>query len=834
MISARIMRQGPVYISGLVLTALSGGAYIAQSSFVNEESSFLYFMFCYSLVIAFMILRWVSKTRVEPAQKIFHKTWLLTLFLISCYSLNESIGLFAPSVIWFRIVLNVVMVNLLLFAYWSYLSVWVKACISFINGTGVTVFLYLSLYLLPGYPMAGLLLPVLGISFHVFIPLCLLIHSYRLQRRVGALEGRLFYYFLTGFSLSILLCVISAVKWGNTVNRLNDIIEATSEKEEDLNEMLAAARYITPSAKNINVLKNAENRWTRSDSRVNIFSLGLFNDRDVNALQHDPLLQIALVTGGTLHISRSERTALLRLITDSRHESEERLWDDSNLKTLSVDTRIDIWPSCYLSYTDKLIKLGAAPRASRFVPGEAIYTFELPQGAVVTSLSLWVNGKEEKGVLSTREKADSAYRQIVGKEKRDPSIVHWQEGNSVVVRVFPVTAEEPRQFRLGITSPLSIIAGKAVYNSIYFKGPDASGALETISTQLHETVGGLEISKDFVSHADRSYTRRGDCNPVFALGFDATLSRNCSYSFGSSTYKMFPYHEELESIQLANLYLDVNSAWSKKEFMELAAFSDRLNVFVWDMSMVRVTKENAESYWQKLKQQHLSLFPFYKVETASQSLVVTKNEKGYLALTALKETDFYKNTRLYFKQSAQVRVFGLGGSLLPYQRSLIEYRRLQYEEGNIAILKNRIIKNNYPRSIENENLVVIPQSGLAIYRLSGIGDSGGPDHLMRLFAYNAVMRLYGENMRAAKTESDAIMQLARAANIVTPISSLVVLESQQDYERFDLKSDPEGLGNAALANQGAVPEPHEWLLLIAGAMLVFYYGIWHKRKTRIV
>ncbi|MCY1559455.1 XrtN system VIT domain protein [compost metagenome] len=89
-------------------------------------------------------------------------------------------------------------------------------------------------------------------------------------------------------------------------------------------------------------------------------------------------------------------------------------------------------------------------------------------------------------------------------------------------------------------------------------------------------------------------------------------------------------------------------------------------------------------------------------------------------------------------------------------------------------------------------------------------------------------------MRAAKTESDAIMQLARAANIVTPVSSLVVLESQQDYERFDLKSDPEGLGNAALANQGAVPEPHEWVLLIAGAMLVFYYGIWHKRKTRIV
>ena len=39
---------------------------------------------------------------------------------------------------------------------------------------------------------------------------------------------------------------------------------------------------------------------------------------------------------------------------------------------------------------------------------EAIYSFQLPEGSVATSLSLWVNGIERKGVLTTKEKAKEA------------------------------------------------------------------------------------------------------------------------------------------------------------------------------------------------------------------------------------------------------------------------------------------------------------------------------------------------------------------------------------------------------------------------------------------
>jgi XrtN system VIT domain protein len=93
----------------------------------------------------------------------------------------------------------------------------------------------------------------------------------------------------------------------------------------------------------------------------------------------------------------------------------------------------------------------------------------MPEGAVVTSLSLWINGNEEKAILTTKEKADSAYKTIVGAERRDPSVVHWQEGNSVSVRVFPVLPGESRKFKIGITAPLERVKGNCVMKT-FFKG----------------------------------------------------------------------------------------------------------------------------------------------------------------------------------------------------------------------------------------------------------------------------------------------------------------------------------------------------------------------------
>ena len=61
--------------------------------------------------------------------------------------------------------------------------------------------------------------------------------------------------------------------------------------------------------------------------------------------------------------------------------------------------------------------------------------------------------------------------------------------------------------------------------------------------------------------------------------------------------------------------------------------------------------------------------------------------------------------------------------------------------------------------------------------------------------------------------------------MVSPVSSLVVLETQADYDRFDIVDSKNSLKNASMKGNGAVPEPGEWAIIILGAaaFLVFVY-----------
>jgi hypothetical protein len=64
------------------------------------------------------------------------------------------------------------------------------------------------------------------------------------------------------------------------------------------------------------------------------------------------------------------------------------------------------------------------------------------------------------------------------------------------------------------------------------------------------------------------------------------------------------------------------------------------------------------------------------------------------------------------------------------------------------------------------------------------------------------------------------VQEAVKAYVVSPVSSLVVLETKKDYERFGIEDSKNSLRNASLQSKGAVPEPHEWALIIIAVLVV--------------
>jgi XrtN system VIT domain protein len=179
-----------------------------------------------------------------------------------------------------------------------------------------------------------------------------------------------------------------------------------------------------------------------------------------------------------------------------------------------------------------------------------------------------------------------------------------------------------------------------------------------------------------------------------------------------------------------------------------------------------------------------------------------------------------------------VHVYNLGNEVPMYIRSLREFRAFEFGSGNLEDMAALLTSNKFPHVVEDNNEVVLHDSQMKISRSKAVvNQSSAPDHIARLFAYNNIMRKVGSTYFTKDYINDDLVAEASMAYVVSPVSSLVVLESAEDYERFDIKDTNESLHNAARKQSGAVPEPHEWALIGLFALFVMFVVV---RKTRFL
>ena len=84
---------------------------------------------------------------------------------------------------------------------------------------------------------------------------------------------------------------------------------------------------------------------------------------------------------------------------------------------------------------------------------EARARVALPHGAVVSRLTLWIDGEEREAAFGTRGQVRRAYEQVVSRN-RDPVLVNVCGPDQVQVQCFPVPPQGEMKLRLGITVPL--------------------------------------------------------------------------------------------------------------------------------------------------------------------------------------------------------------------------------------------------------------------------------------------------------------------------------------------------------------------------------------------
>jgi XrtN system VIT domain protein len=827
------LQRDPFLWLGYLFLAASCFFYLLFEFTPRRGSDYTFEVFICHYILAlgyagFLIYNKAYGIRASWRKANIHKTVvLLNLFLVGAFALNRELPVFESSANWWCVYIVLSSITLMSFQYFERLPVWANKIQFVLLGCSLVLYLYSTVIIANYYVFSWIGILFFGIGALMYVPICfvvlviVLIKHY--QKAVKAPAA----WIVVGMLMPTLFTVAFMSEWRRRVDRIEKVAnESVISPETELPVWVKAAQSLEDDWMTRMILKS-DLVYTTYNDRFSEFRFRPRRTSWEEQRQHDPLVFMA--TGAkTCSLTADERIRILKAISKTRHQSEEHLWSGANLTTSYIVTDVDLYTDLQLAYTEKYLNVKNSGEQHWRPNQEAVYTFQLPEGAVVTALSLWIDGKEEKAILTSKQNATEAYTTIVGKERRDPSVVHWQEGNTVTVRVFPCTPDEERKFKIGITSPLTRQQGQVVYKNIVFEGPDAEDAQETTRVTFIGTPPTTAMPRGFNKNDKGDYISEDRYNPDLSITMDAAaVKTGNTFSFDGYSYSLESDTPTFDRYHAGALYLDINSSWTPDE---VDAFKHRLgdNLYVfYNENFVKLNEQN----WamaETLQKRAFSLFPFHLLRKSNSPLVITKGKALSVHLSDFNDSPFAERLGKFFASGKRIHVYNLGENVSTYIGSLREFRALQFGQGSVEELFTLLDKHAFPSCAETEDTIVLHDAKLKLTRQrSGTNapPNSAPDHLARLFAYNDIMRRVGAGYFKEDFINEALVEEASKAYVVSPVSSLIVLETRADYDRFGIHDTKNSLQNATKDASGAVPEPHEWALIILFAAFVIYLKV---------
>lgn len=829
--------KNSIWLTGFIFLLVSAGIFSLDLVSGNPNAGWLssnntpvfVLNFLITLVYGVILISQKQLTWIFLAKPEHYATYYiyLSLWLISCFALNREIPIFNESCNWLSWHICLTVATLAAYAWKDAFSrtarlIWYGAM-----AWSTVMMLYFTIYLAPVTFFSSIVVWFFLIPFHAHIPLIISITLIR-TLSIGWQNKIQRFAIIAGLSLPIAITIGFANSWRLRDNEIREAFSAATTDSAGLPRWVIASQRLSRSAMGESWLKSSV-----------LFEEGQFRGFDDwgnsnNGKKHNPLIWIASGLFPMPEIAYEERQKILRSFFDKRHDAHDRLWMGSDLTTVGIETAIEIDPAQRFAYTEKTVTISNSNER----PGsqeEAFYTFYLPEGAAVSALSLWINGEESKARLSARSTADSAYKTIVGRERRDPSLVHWQEGSTVTVRVFPCTPEENRQFKIGVTSPLREEGEELVADNIVFQGPPVAKTKEAFFVKLLGNEAAFVSKPGFLKkNGDTAFEGKSTYDPSISFRLKKPIVAPAAFAFNGKQYLASAWTPVASAFAPSTIYLDINAGWEVDEIEQAIKMAGNIPVQVsYKGAFATLSGMNGITIGKLLRRDQFSMFPFHRLPDPQTALVITKSKGVTPLLEDLRDSPFAQEAKKKFGTANQpIRVWHIGDDLTPYLRSLREFRLLLVFTGDWDMLGKLISARQFYENPENEQTVVIPNSGLRITRQDTVveGLAKGSDHLLRLFAYNDIMRKTGSNYFSARYEPAPLVREAEEAFIVTPVSSLVVLEKQEDYKRFGIDENKNTLGNAAMSGKGSVPEPGEWALLLLLTLSVWW--VWRQKTIR--
>jgi XrtN system VIT domain protein len=235
---------------------------------------------------------------------------------------------------------------------------------------------------------------------------------------------------------------------------------------------------------------------------------------------------------------------------------------------------------------------------------------------------------------------------------------------------------------------------------------------------------------------------------------------------------------------------------------------------------------NYETVFAQFEDLTYSLLPLYSLE--ENSLVITKCSTISANFEELETSDYLKKLKANTQQK-NIKVINISENLNPFWQTVKEQKMVSYLKIDLNKCLMLIQENQFLEFKMLENTINVEPANIAIQEteLDSKIQNNGSNHIYRMYAFGKVLQEQVA-MQNDSLKENQFVDFAKDANIVTPISSLIVLETDEDYKNNGIEKNVNTLGNASINNDGAVPEPHEWLLIIIGLTTIFFY--YRKQK----
>lgn len=674
--------------------------------------------------------------------------------------------------------------------------------------------IFYSLFFLPVAPLSMIGILVYGLGFLPLSPMTSLATGVLIRNRIRErVAERPFTLrglgLLTGFLIIVGVIAISEARFIVTRYGLEKATSADVQKQED---GLAFLRSYGDSDYILQLSGSRRQRVYLSDIVISLLSRSSVSP-DVSASE----IYYRLTGKAADSVAAPDRLNLFDF-----DDGEERFWQRQEISLVSSQMDGSIDNNASLGYLEWTFSL---KNDNKYRALEGFTQIQLPPNAVVSRLTLWIDGEEREAAFAERTKVAHAYEQVTAK-KRDPVLVTTAGRDRVNLKCYPIPQNGGEmKMRIGITFPLILEdKNKGLIRLPYFRDRNFKIPSETKHLVWLESKQTLESANKSLApdNTDKVFGVRGSLTDAELLATDSTIRaakpddvETVWANDGNSTIEQRV--KVVEGTKPTRYVFAVDTSESMRAERDkviatlgkmapqedVALVLSNGNALNRDISFPNSFKGTAAEAVEKLKSVTFGGgVDNLPALTKAWDIAAEKDGSVVIWIHAPQPMKFSTSNDLSQKikrrpNNTSIYSLSTGTGLDVVEKELdgLNFLLNVPRFGDVGTDLERLIGqlNNSTKKFTYERTKVAKKSDGPSVETS--------KHLVRLWANDEVGRIL-----ATEENEKAAVELAMKNQLVTPVTGAVVLETQAQYDQFGLKPVDK-------STVPTIPEPETYLLI---------------------